>query len=251
MLPQGQIGAIVGIADRIDTISGCFGIGQTPTGTTDPFGLRRLALGIIHIIERHRFAISLEDLIRASLTLFADKLTEEKDEISRNVIGFIMGRYSNDKISKGVPAETVDAVTSVSFDDIIDCTLKIEALQSVSSQDSFPLLAGAFKRVMNIIKDHDNSVVDEGLLTADAEKNLFSAYKDVYINVKPCIAARRYEEAMRLILKMKEPVDRFFDEVLVMVEDENVKMNRLALLSAVAGLFLQIGDFSKMYAINK
>ena len=162
-----------------------------------------------------------------------------------------MGRYINDKISKGTSAETIEAVTSVNFDDIIDCSLKIEALKSVSSRDSFPLLAGAFKRVMNIIKDHSDSAVDESLLEADAEKNLFSAYQDVYNVVEPLIETRQYEEAMQTILRMKEPVDRFFDDVMVMTEDEKLKNNRLALLNSIAGLFLKIGDFSKMSAINK
>ncbi len=250
-LPQEKTGAIVGIADRIDTICGCFGIGQTPTGTTDPFGLRRLALGLIHIIEQHHFSISLSDLIHEALTLFEDKLTEEKSEGLKNVTSFIMGRYINDKINKGTSADTVEAVTSVHFDDIIDCSLKIEALKSVSGQGSFPLLAGSFKRVMNIIKAHRDYTVDESLLEKDAEKNLFSAYKDVYTVVKPLIEARQYEEAMQTILKMKEPIDLFFDGVMVMAEDEKLKNNRLALLNSIAGLFLKIGDFSKMYAINK
>lgn len=250
-LPHGRVGALVGIADRIDTICGCFGIGQTPTGTTDPFGLRRLALGLIHIIEHHRFSISLTDLIHESLTLFDEKLSIDKGEIQQSVVHFIMGRYQNDKISKGTSSETVEAVISVYFNDIIDCSLKIEALNSVSSQASFPLLAGSFKRVMNIIKDHNDSVVSENLLEEDAEKALFSAYKDVYNTVEPLIAVRQYEEAMQAILKMKEPIDRFFDDVMVMAEDERLKNNRLALLRSIAELFLRIGDFSKMYAINK
>jgi glycyl-tRNA synthetase beta chain len=186
------------------------------------------------------------------LTLFEDRLTEEKAEVLQNVSSFILGRYINDKISKGTSAETVEAVTSVHFDDIVDCSLKIASLKSASSQDSFPVLAGAFKRVMNIIRDHRAAAeIDEALLQAEAEKILFSTYKEVYITAEPLIEKRQYEEAMQVILKMKEPVDRFFDDVMVLVEDEKLKNNRLALLNSIAALFLRIGDFSKMYAVAK
>ncbi len=250
-LPKGVTGALVSMSDRLDTISGCFGIGQVPTGTTDPFGLRRLALGLIHIIENKSFSISLNQMCRESLQLFGDKLSEQEDAALQNIITFIMGRYVNDLISKGVAAETVEAVTSVGFDNIVDCNMKIAALSAVCDQDSFALLAGSFKRVMNIVKDHREAVIDESLFEEEAEKNLFSAYESVNSEAAPLIKMREYEKAMQAILKMKEPIDHFFDDVMVMADDEKLKTNRLSLLNAIAALFLQIGDFSKMYSISK
>jgi glycyl-tRNA synthetase beta chain len=250
-LPKSAVGALVSMSDRLDTIAGCFGIGQVPTGTTDPFGLRRLALGLIHIIEDQVFSVSLSQVCRESLHLFGDKLTEQEDSSLKNIIDFIMGRYVNDQISKGVAAETVEAVTSVGFDDIVDCNMKIEALNAVCSQDSFALLAGSFKRVMNIVKDHQEAAIDEALFEEEAEKSLFAAYGSVNEEAAPLIKTREYEKAMQSILKMKEPIDHFFDDVMVMADDEKLKTNRLSLLNAIAALFLQIGDFSKMYSISK
>lgn len=245
-LPEGVIGAIVGVADRMDTIAGCFGIGQVPTGSTDPFGLRRQALGLIRIIERHGFAISLPELIASALALYGDKLSEDRACALAAVLDFIKGRYANDQVARGIAAEAVEAVVSVAFVNIIDCSNRIKALLSVSAQPSFPMLAGAFKRVMNIIKDHQGGVVEPALLGEEAERALHQAFMAVSSEAQPLIDRGEYEAAMAAILKMKEPVDHFFDKVMVMADDMAVRGNRLSLLAAIAALFLQIGDFSKL-----
>lgn len=249
-LPEGVIGAIVGIADRIDTIAGCFGIGQVPTGSTDPFGLRRQALGLIRIIERHGFSISLPALTASALSLYGDKLTEDRSRSQAAVVDFIKGRYANDQVAKGIAAEAVEAVVSVAFVDLIDSSRRIKALLSVSTQPSFPLLAGAFKRVMNIIKDHQGEGVETSLLGEEAEVALYRAFIAVSSEAQPLIDQGDYEAALAVILKMKEPVDLFFDKVMVMAEDLAVCKNRLSLLSAIAALFLQIGDFSKLSGLG-
>lgn len=245
-LPEGVVGAIVGIADRIDTIAGCFAIGQVPTGSTDPFGLRRQALGLIRIIEHHGFAITLPELTASALALYGDKLTGDSSSAQVAVVDFIKGRYANDQIARGIAAEAVEAVVSVGFVDLIDCSYRIKALLSVSGQPSFPLLAGAFKRVMNIIKDHQGRDVDPALLGEEAEQALHQAFVAVSSEAQPLIDQGKYEAALAVILKMKEPVDSFFEKVMVMAEDGAVRNNRLSLLAAIAALFLQIGDFSKL-----
>ncbi len=250
-LPQGTAGAIVGIADRLDTIAGCFGIGQTPTGTTDPFGLRRLALGLLHIIAEKSLAVSLEKTSREALALYGDKLSVGRDEALRNIIEFIKGRFVNDLVSRGIPIEAVEAVTSVGFDDVMDCRLKIDALVAISARETFTLLAGAFKRVINIIKDNRDTRIDESLLTETAERDLYEAFQHTSDTVRPLLDQKAYGEALAAILRMKEPVDRFFDDVMVMVEDADIRRNRLALLTAIAQLFLLVGDFSKMYALHQ
>ncbi|MCK5543849.1 MAG: glycine--tRNA ligase subunit beta [Desulfobulbaceae bacterium] len=249
-LPDGIPGTLVSMADRLDSIAGCFGIGQVPTGTTDPYGLRRLSLGLLHIIQDKSFSISLSEFVEKALDLFEDKLTEDKKRTQKNILEFIKARFANDLISEGVPAEAVEAVTSISFDDVVDCRKKIEALMSISSQPAFTLLAGSFKRVMNIIKDHDDTSVDRGLLTETAEQSLYETYLAVADESEPLLEEKKYDQALETILKMKEPVDTFFDDVMVMSEDLRIRNNRLSLLTAISRLFLKIGDFSKMYTIT-
>ncbi|MGV1099938.1 glycine--tRNA ligase subunit beta [Thiovibrio sp. JS02] len=250
-LPASIPGALVGMADRLDSIAGCFGIGQTPTGTTDPFGLRRLALGLLNITAAMGFPLSLPEAIAKALTLYGDKLTIPREEAARNVLDFIRGRFVNDLTSQGIPAEAVEAVTSVSFADPVDCRRRIDALLAISNQEAFARLSGAFKRVINIIKENKETAVREALFLEAAERELYSAYQSVKGEVSPLLAEGQYERAMTVILRMKEPVDSFFDKVMVMVEDEKVRQNRLNLLTAIARLFLGIGDFSKMYALNQ
>ena len=245
-LPTEIPGAIVGMADRLDTISGCFGIGQVPTGTTDPFGLRRLALGLLHIIESQGFSLSLPEAVEAALQLYDDKLTEDKTVTKGRIIDFIKGRFVNDLIGKGVPGSAVEAVTSVAFDDVVDCRARIDALAAIRNQPAFTVLAAAFKRVMNIIKGHHATEVKVELLQEDAERSLYESFGNVQNETNPFLQAKEYGKALDIILRMKEPVDVFFDEVMVMTKDENLQQNRLNLLAAISGLFLQVGDFSKM-----
>jgi glycyl-tRNA synthetase beta chain len=239
-------GALVGLADRIDTIAGCFGIGKQPTGTTDPYGLRRLALGLLATIERHQLSLSLRDLTVLALDLYGDKVTVDRNEATTAVLDFLKGRYVNELTGKGVPGSAVEAVTSVVFDDALDCTQRIRALAAVQGEETFTILAGSFKRVRNIIKDNGDDTVRAELLTEAGEKELHQALVAVAAETAPLIASRDYPAAMTAILKMKEPVDRFFEQVMVMAEDEGLRRNRLNLLTGVSRLFLQIGDFSKM-----
>ena len=245
-LPAGIAGALVGMADRLDTIAGCFGIGQVPTGTTDPFGLRRLALGLLHILEAHAFALSLPEAIEAALELYGDKLTEENPAAKSKILEFIKGRFVNDLIGRGIPGSAVEAVTSVSFDDTVDCRARIDALAAIRSQPAFTVLAAAFKRVKNIIKNNHETEVDTKLLHEEAERNLYEVFTRVQNESKPFLEVKEYNKALDIILQMKEPVDHFFDEVMVMTDEAALKKNRLNLLTAISGLFLQVGDFSKM-----
>jgi glycyl-tRNA synthetase beta chain len=245
-LPESDSGAIVGLADRIDTIVGCFGIGKQPTGTTDPYGLRRLSLGLLHIISGRGYSLSIKELAAKAIELYGNKVTEDKQSTLNAVIDFIRGRYVNDQIAGGIPTSAIEAVTSIDFDDIIDCSRRIEALSAVRQEETFTILAGSFKRVRNIIKDHQEDKVNDSLLCEEAEKALYAAFLEVAAEAEPLLKARDYQQAMAVILRMKEPVDRFFDDVMVMADDEKIRNNRLGLLTAISHLFLRIGDFSKM-----
>jgi glycyl-tRNA synthetase beta chain len=244
-LPTSTLGALVGLADRLDTLVGCFGIGQQPTGATDPFGLRRLALAILHIIGARGFSFSLREMIYKGLALYGDKV-DGSAAIVDAVLAFIKGRFVNDAVAKGTDQGAVEAVTSLGFDDVNDCFEKIEALAAIRNEDAFAVLAAAFKRIRNIIKDHQGGEVDEALLVEEAERNLAAVYTDVATVVQPMLARKEYAQALAGMLALKEPVDLFFVSVMVMVDDEKVRVNRLNLLTAIARLFLQIGDISKM-----
>ncbi|XOF34854.1 MAG: glycine--tRNA ligase subunit beta [Candidatus Electrothrix sp. YB6] len=245
-LPESLLGALVGLADRMDTIVGCFAIGERPTGNKDAFGQRRLALGLINIIRHQNLQLSLVDLAEQALAGYAEKIQAAEDTLEQ-VLAFIRLRFENDFIAAGVKQEVVEAATSVEFDDLTDCLARIEALDSMRSSEEFAVLAGSFKRIRNIIKDNQETSVDAALFSEEAEKELFATCSAVQEQVQPMLKRRAYSEALAAMLTMKKPVDRFFDAVMVMDENPAVRANRLNLLTALAALVLQIGDISRMH----
>lgn len=244
-LPAGDIGALLGLADRFDTLAGCFGIGQVPSGTADPFGLRRISLAILHIIEGKGYTISLSEIVHKALALYGSKVDGGSKTVDATVT-FIKGRFANDCISKGLAAEAVDAAVSVQFDDVNDCLKRIEAIIMISQQPAFKVLAASYKRIRNIIKDNRQTTVAADLFEQQAEKNLYSLFGEVSSEMEQLIQNKEYAKALEVMLKMKEPVDLFFDEVMVMAEDMAVRQNRLNLLTALGDLILQVGDISKL-----
>jgi len=244
-LPESKVGAILGLADRFDTLSGCFGIGQLPTGTKDPFGLRRIALAILHIIEAFEWHVSLSDIIYKALSLYGDKVDGSGETVAL-ILSYIRERFVNDQLSKGADAEAVEAVTSIEFEDVIDCKKKIAALTAIMSEDAFAVLAASFKRIRNIIKENRATEIDTSLFSEDAERVLAESYRAVDAKVQPLLADAAYEKALAAMLELKSPVDAFFDSVMVMDEDQAIRQNRLNLLTAISSLFLKVGDISKM-----
>ena len=250
-LPKDLAGAILGCADRLDTLAGCFGIGLKTTGAADPFGLRRQALGLIHLLLGHKIPLPLEPWINTALELYGDRLSEPPAAARTRLLDFIKGRFTNDLTARDIPVEAVEAVLSVDFRELNDCRERIEALVAVSTRPAFPLLAAAFKRVNNIIKDNRDDRVDPALLQEPGERELAAALTRIGAEAEPLLQGGDYRRALDIILGMKEPVDRFFDQVMVMAEEAELRRNRLALLTAIAALFKRVGDFSKMYALQK
>lgn len=244
-LPSSVLGGLVGLADRLDTLSGCFGIGQQPTGTSDPFGLRRIAIGILHIVEHFQWTISLSDLIRKALSLYGDKVNGS-GEVVEQVMAFIRGRFVNDQLSRGLDGGAIEAVTSVQFDDVNDCLMRTKALTAMRGSQEFTILAASYKRIRNIIKDNTDTLVSEALLQEPAEKELGRVIGGLLSEVEPLLCARDYPASLAAMLALQGPVDTFFDEVMVMAEDTAVRANRLNLLTGISGLFLRVGDISKM-----
>ncbi len=244
-LPQSLLGAIVGIADRMDTIIGCFAIGERPTGSKDAFGQRRLALGLINIIRSLHLSLSLRELAERALLSYTGKIEAKADTLTE-ALSFIRLRFANDLIAAGKTQAAVEAASSVAFADINDCIARIEALETMRGSEDFAVLAGSFKRITNIIKENQETVVDESLLTEAAEKALFAVCKTVKSEVEPLLQGRDYSAALTAMLTMKEPVDLFFDQVMVMDENPAIRANRLNLLTGLAALIRQIGDISKL-----
>jgi glycyl-tRNA synthetase beta chain len=245
-LPSDDIGAFVSLADKIDTICGCFSVGLIPTGTADPYALRRNAIGILAIILERGYAISVPDLVAKSVELLEPKRQREATDIIADVVEFIRLRLVNMLSGKNYPVDVVDAVLSASFAEPIDALRRIEALSKLKKMDDFEPLAVAFKRVENIIKGGIDQSVDESLLAEDSEKKLFLDLQEVQSKVQKYIETRDYDQALALIAGLRQPVDTFFDSVMVMVDDQAVKNNRLALLTAIACLFKEIADFRRI-----
>jgi glycyl-tRNA synthetase beta chain len=246
-LPASDIGALVSIADKLDTICGCFGVGLIPTGTADPYALRRSAIGIISIILDRGYDFLLTELIDDSLKLLQKKLTREFDTVSAEVLEFFRGRYVN-MMAGRYPSDVVDAAVAVSFDNLNDTTARIEALAQFKERPDFEPLAVAFKRVCNIVKQGSDIPVDGTLFQVEAERELFTAFEVISTSAGEKIAAKNYLSALKEIAGLRGAVDTFFEQVMVMVEDEKVKNNRLALLTGIARLFGAIADFARLSA---
>ncbi len=245
-LPAENIGAFVSIADKLDTICGCFGVGLIPTGTADPFALRRSAIGVLNIVLDRKLRLSLPNLIGRGLELLGDKLNRPAPEVKAEVVEFFRARFFNMLTSQGYPQDVVDAVLSASFSDPVDALTRVQALSAFKKREDFEQLAVTFKRVVNIIKGGVSESVDPAVFEHDSERRLHAARQEVQASVAQSVDAGAYEEALHAIAGLREPVDAFFDSVMVMAEDSRVRTNRLALLTGVARLFEGIADFSRL-----
>jgi len=245
-LPQTEEGAIVGIADKIDTIVGFFGVGLPPSGTADPYALRRQALGIINIILDKRYPLTLDFLIDESLTGLSSVLKKPAPEIKKDVLDFFAGRFANQLIAQGYAYDTVEAVLATGLSDVVLSLEKITALQSFRENPEFEPVSVAFKRVDNILKDFRNPRINPALFIADVEKNLFASFNKIKKQVEDGIAGNDYNLALKELASLRPPVDDFFDGVMVMDKDDNVRVNRLSLLAEISALFHKIADFSKI-----
>ncbi len=246
VLPSEDAGAFISMADKLDTLCGCFGVGLIPTGTADPYALRRSAIGILNILLARGYRLSIPELVAQSLELLAAKLTRPKDQVLSEVVEFIRLRFVNLLTSQGVATDVVEAVLAAGFDDVVDAQARVTALAALKSQDDFEPLAVAFKRVMNIIKEGVETPVDAALFEESCEGALQQALETVKGSVAEQVANGDYATALRTIATLRVPVDAFFDGVMVMAKEEKVKQNRLALLTAVARLFTGIADFSRL-----
>jgi len=246
--PRTDTGAVVGIADRIDTLAGCFGVGLVPTGAADPFALRRHALAIAQIIFDKRYSLGLGALIDAALAQLGDKLESPANDVKQQLLEFIEARLKNYWTGRDIPHDVAEATLAAGFDDLAVTKLRVEAMAELKKRDFFEPLAITFKRAGNITRDHRAGAVDERLFQSDTERALHTAIGAITDEVNGLITDRKFLEALEKIASLRATVDRFFDEVMVMTEDAAVRENRLNLLCRLTALFGEIADFSRIVA---
>ncbi|MBW1979884.1 MAG: glycine--tRNA ligase subunit beta [Deltaproteobacteria bacterium] len=245
-LPQGLPGALISIADKLDTIVGCFGIGQIPSGTADPFALRRQALGIIRIILDKNLPLKLADLIEQALMGLESKITEPAEETRQGVMEFFKVRFQNFLIGQGFSTDVVEAVLAYHLDPFVNTAAKIRTLTSFKARTEFEPLVATAKRVVNILKEEVQAEVEPELLVSQAEKELVEHLEKAEKEFADHIAAQDYDAALAKLAELKPPIDRFFDDVMVLDKDEKLRRNRLALLTRIAGLYRELADFSRI-----
>jgi glycyl-tRNA synthetase beta chain len=248
-LPETDTGALLAIADKIDSICGCFALGLKPTGASDPYALRRQGIGLLQIIISRGLTFSLTELIRFSLGLFDTVLEAIPAQTEGAVATFLKNRLDHILAEKGFAKDVVAAVTSTSVADIPETVSRVQALETLKTAPDFEPLAAAFKRVVNILRKSGAQAagsVDKGRFAHESENDLYDAFKQVESAVVDDMAAGRFEEALLKVATLRPAVDAFFNGVMVLAEDTRLRENRLALLGEIAGLFASFADFSKI-----
>lgn len=249
VLPDSIGGAVVGIADRVDNIVGGFGAGKSPTGSEDPYGLRRAANGVIRLLLERELHVSMSGLFRLSGELMKDCLGDKAGTVLSDVLQFWVTRGDAYFAEQDVPYDIADAVLSVSFDDPVDSWKRCRALVRFRADESFPALVIGFKRAANILRDNEEGIglrLNADELSHEAERGLLDAVGKASGLVQSALAATDYDKAIQTQLGLRPAIDKFFDDVLVMDKDPRVRATRLAILRRVHSLFLKTWDLSKI-----
>ncbi len=248
-LPESAIGAIVGLADRIDSICGCFGIGLIPSGSEDPYALRRLGQGVVQILLSTGIDLPLSQPVAKGLELFGGRLTRPRERARQEVIEFLAARLQAILTERGATGDLVDAVLSVDVERVADAGKRAEALAKFRQEADFGELTVAFKRVINILPKDFSKAVDPSRFVTSAERALHGEAANLRTETEHLVRAGDYFRALQRIAAIRPIVDMFFEEVLVMVDDRDLQENRLAILNEVADLFSGIADFSKVAVV--
>ncbi|WP_455011428.1 glycine--tRNA ligase subunit beta [Haemophilus parahaemolyticus] len=243
-LPKSLVASAVALADKFDTLTGIFGIGQAPKGSADPFALRRAALGALRIIVEKNLPLDLEDLVKKSAALFGDKLTNQN--VVADVVDFMLGRFRAWYQDEGIAVDVIQAVLARRPTRPADFDARVRAVSHFRTLDSAEALAAANKRVSNILAKADAAIGEINLTACvePAEKALAEAVLALRTEVQPLIAQGDYTAVLDKLANLRTPVDNFFDNVMVNSEDPALRQNRLAILNTLQGLFLQVADIS-------
>ena len=243
-LPKSLVASAVALADKFDTLTGIFGIGQAPKGSADPFALRRAALGALRIIVEKNLPLDLEDLVKKSAALFGDKLTNKN--VVTDVVDFMLGRFRAWYQDEGIAVDVIQSVLARRPTRPADFDARVRAVSHFRTLDSAEALAAANKRVSNILAKADAAIGEINLIACvePAEKALAEAVLALRTEVQPLIAQGDYTAVLDKLANLRAPVDSFFDNVMVNAEDPALRQNRLAILNTLQGLFLQVADIS-------
>ncbi|MBS6190385.1 MAG: glycine--tRNA ligase subunit beta [Haemophilus parainfluenzae] len=243
-LPKSLVASAVALADKFDTLTGIFGIGQAPKGSADPFALRRAALGALRIIVEKNLPLDLEDLVKKSAALFGDKLTNQN--VVADVVDFMLGRFRAWYQDEGIAVDVIQAVLARRPTRPADFDARVRAVSHFRTLDSAEALAAANKRVSNILAKADAAIGEINLTACvePAEKALAEAVLALRTEVQPLIAKGDYTAVLDKLANLRAPVDSFFDNVMVNAEDLALRQNRLAILNTLQDLFLQVADIS-------
>ena len=243
-LPKSLVASAVALADKFDTLTGIFGIGQAPKGSADPFALRRAALGALRIIVEKNLPLDLEDLVKKSAALFGDKLTNQN--VVADVVDFMLGRFRAWYQDEGIAVDVIQAVLARRPTRPADFDARVRAVSHFRTLDSAEALAAANKRVANILAkaEGDIGAIDVALCIEPAEQVLAQSVLSLAKEVQPLIAQGEYTAVLDKLAGLRQPVDNFFDNVMVNAEDAKLRQNRLAILNTLQGLFLQVADIS-------
>jgi glycyl-tRNA synthetase beta chain len=243
----GSVAQGVILADRLDTLVGFYASGLKPTGSGDPFALRRAALSIIRVLREHQLRIPLKSIFEHVYDLHSAPKVSKEDTV-KELLSFFMNRLQVLLKSENISADCVDAVFGLNIDDVVDVAERATALQSFLKGEDGAALHGAYKRAANILGDinQPKESVKAELLQEAAERDLFAKIESVGGNVNNQLKDESYKEAMKSLSELRGPIDQFFSDVMVMVDDEAVKQNRLLLLSSMTSLLGRVADFKRV-----
>jgi len=250
-LPKTETGTVLSILDKIDTLAGCFSIGLIPTGSQDPYGLRRSALGVISIILHKNIEVHLEELLNLSLDTYSDKINIHKGKVLNEILEFVKGRMENLLLEKGIRYDVVNAVLAYEYDNITLTFKKAKELDRLAKDADFNKTITTFSRVINIISKKGESkslpeAANPHLFKEQAEKDLYQAIEKRKLDFLKMIENSDYISAFKVLKELMPFIDAFFEKVMVMDKDNAIKDNRITLLEHLNFMFRKIGDFSKI-----
>jgi glycyl-tRNA synthetase beta chain len=246
-VPESVIGRLLGVADRLDTVVGLFAVGERPSGSKDPFGLRRAAQGVVKIVADAGWDLDLAAVVSAASAAVADRSVEDPETIAAAVGDFISDRVRRWLVDVvGVSGDTAEAVMAAGWVHLPDAVVRAEALERVREADSFRSLALAFKRVRNITEGQPETPIDPEIIEQPEERELFEATRNFQAELQELLPEQRVEEAFAAMEPLADILENFFVEVLVMCEDERQRNNRIALLKELGRQFMGLADLSKL-----
>lgn len=245
ILPETNAGIALSIADKLDSIAGFFAIGIKPSGSQDPYALRRQALGILSILLDKKLSVNLNNLINAALYNYSN-LEFNKEEVASQIVEFFVERVKNLFKDLGIRYDVIDAVLNNNLNDISDIHTRALELNRWLQKDELVEMLTAFNRVSTLAQKSTIDIVKEELLKEDAEIKLYNRFKEIKLNVESLLVDKKYNEALDAFATLRPLVDNLFDNVMVMDKDESVKENRLGLLKQIYSTMLTICDLSKI-----